>query len=455
MAQLPTEFLQRIQKQWPKEHYEAFLAALEQPLTSVRYHAKKVAVGALNNAVPWYPKAQYLPTRPSFTWDPAFQSGHYYVQEAGSMLLAPLFTAWKQEYRKTELRVLDACAAPGGKSTLLLDLLSERDDVLVSNEPISKRNAVLRQNLGKWGYTNTLVSQCDFEQDGFFPENSFDCIVVDAPCSGEGMFRKDEGAVAAWSEDNIRQCTVRQENILEHLLPLLKPGGLLLYSTCTYNYQENEDLVQECLSEAFTPFHLDFPAEWNVLPGKDQLGYRCIPGVTESEGFFISAWIKKGNASENTTTRRNKKVKPLPRVQHEDLPTQPNTTYLQYGDSVYAVSEGASAFLGEIQQSVTVKKAGLQVAQVKGKKLNPTTEWATAVTLHNPYPVYAMTTKETQAFLQGQSFSCSGLRGIHQMQWNGIPQGFAKAVGARWNNLRDKKERILSAPSEELSTLLA
>ena len=221
---------------------EAFFAALDSPApVSIRRNPNKPGIGTTvmdlptNKSVPWCPLGTYLAERPSFTNDPVFHAGGYYVQEASSMFLWQL----KPLLGESPVRALDLCASPGGKSTLLTNILPE-GSVLVSNEVIHHRANILAENMIKWGYSTGIVTEADPDRLKSAGE-TFDFILVDAPCSGEGMFRKDEAARSEWSLQNVELCARRQQRILSAAWEMLQPGGLLAYSTCTFNTLENED----------------------------------------------------------------------------------------------------------------------------------------------------------------------------------------------------------------------
>ncbi|MFM7078784.1 MAG: hypothetical protein ACKOYC_03220, partial [Bacteroidota bacterium] len=236
MINLPDIFLQRMSQQLGAD-LQAFLDGFDAPVpVSVRLNPWKL-LNAFNGSqpVPWCASGLYLKERISFTLDPLFHAGCYYVQEASSMFIEVAF----KKYTKgnTPLRVLDLCSAPGGKSTHLMSLLAP-GSLLVSNEPVPQRNSILRENLTKWGLDDVVVTQND-PKDFASLKHHFDVILVDAPCSGEGLFRKNHDTVIEWSESNLEMCSIRQQTILENVLPALKPNGLLIYSTCTYNEAEN------------------------------------------------------------------------------------------------------------------------------------------------------------------------------------------------------------------------
>ena len=272
----PAEFINDLRESLGTVRAERILPALSgEPEVSVRVNPFKMTLdglrahfGALSgDPVPWAPQeAFYLEERPSFTHDPLFHAGGYYVQEASSMYAGALFDrALEALGRRSGLRILDLCAAPGGKTTQLLSHL-DNTSVLVANEVVPARASVLAGNVARWGCSNVAVTSSD--PSCFTPLRGwFDLVVVDAPCSGEGMFRKDERAVAEWSPDNVRLCAARQRRILADVWPALLPGGFLIYSTCTFNHFEDEDNVDYAIQEYPIKNENGIDAEDRVLFG--------------------------------------------------------------------------------------------------------------------------------------------------------------------------------------------
>lgn len=242
--------------------------------------------------VPWCHTGYYLPARPSFTFDPFFHAGCYYVQEASSMFLECAFRQLTD--LAAPMKVLDLCAAPGGKSTHIQSLISDQS-LLVSNEVIRSRALVLKDNIIKWGTENTVVVNNDPSELGRL-ENYFDVIVVDAPCSGSGLFRRDPEAIEEWSPGNVALCSQRQQRILADVLPALKPGGLLLYSTCSYSREEDEEIVRWLQADrGLSSWALQLPSEWNVIASEG--GYRFWPDKVKGEGFFLACFRSQGEYS--------------------------------------------------------------------------------------------------------------------------------------------------------------
>ena len=288
---LPEAFVTQMQHQLGEEANQLF-SVLDGPSPiSIHLHPVKTNPQFVNNhPVPWHKNlGRYLEERPVFTLDPTFHAGSFYVQEASSMFIAQGFEYFFKPDQRSGLKVLDLCAAPGGKSTLLASLLPS-DAFFLANEVIQSRYQILNHNLDKWGLPNTSSSNHD-PDDFKALEGFFDFILVDAPCSGEGLFRKDENAREEWSEENVILCAGRQKRILQAAVPLLKKGGILAYSTCTYNDLENQE---NCLwlENEFNLHHEAIPltSDWGIV--SKERGYQFYPHKVRGEGFFC-AFFKK------------------------------------------------------------------------------------------------------------------------------------------------------------------
>lgn len=256
---LPIDFITRTRALLGDEYTELEKALMADVPVSIRMNPKKSDKHPEATPVPWSHWGYYLPERLSFTFDPLFQNGTYYVQEASSMFLEQAIKA----YVKDPVVCLDLCAAPGGKSTHLLSLLPE-GSVLVSNEVIRSRSYILAENIQKWGYPNHVVTNNDPAELGELT-HLFDVIVTDVPCSGEGMFRKDTDSTGEWSVANVELCASRQRRILHDIWNALKPGGLLVYSTCTYNTEEDEENIQYIIDElGAEPLSIPIDHTWGV-----------------------------------------------------------------------------------------------------------------------------------------------------------------------------------------------
>jgi 16S rRNA C967 or C1407 C5-methylase (RsmB/RsmF family) len=282
---IPESFFQRLPL--PESEMQAFRDSLrEPPPTALRLNPFKAKLVAKLERVPWCKEGVYLEKRPVFTSDPAFHAGAYYPQEASSQVMDHVVRqlALDQE----PISALDLCGAPGGKATLLRSVLHP-DSFVWANEIVPKRAKVLFENLQKWGHEGIAVSRArpaDFSD----MKAAFDLILVDAPCSGEGLFRKQPGAVEEWSLDAVEACALRQREILRDIWPSLKPGGILVYSTCTFNQMENEDTLNRLAELGGVDFpEVAMPFQ-GVSPSRERgvTGYRFWPHRVKGEGFFLA-----------------------------------------------------------------------------------------------------------------------------------------------------------------------
>ncbi|TAF50131.1 MAG: hypothetical protein EAZ62_08255, partial [Sphingobacteriia bacterium] len=278
--------------------FEAVHAQSQAP-ASLRLHPVKPSCtfDQLGEPIPWCPSGRYLPERPSYVFDPAWHAGAYYVQEASSMFLWQALSQTVGSHT-SEKWVLDLCAAPGGKSTLLQSFFL--DGMVVSNEIIKSRTAILAENSTKWGMGNDVITQNDPADFAALP-HFFDVLVIDAPCSGSGLFRRDPQAIDEWSPAQVLVCAQRQEKILAAALPCLKPGGVLIYSTCSYSLAENEALADYlALEQGLVSLTLQTDPSWNIVetsaPRSGAKGYRFYPHRLRGEGFYLSVFQKMGEA---------------------------------------------------------------------------------------------------------------------------------------------------------------
>ena len=298
---LPEDFIRETRLVMGEERFNRFMGAFdEEAPVSIRINPKflrKEERGKwkeICSKVPWCSEGYYLSGRPQFTFDPLFHAGCYYVQEAASMFVCHILNWWKA-FHFPQVTVLDMCAAPGGKSTAIRTVLPE-GSTLVSNEPIPNRAQILLENITKWGWPDCIVTN-NYPRDFRKAKARFDIILCDVPCSGEGMFRKDPDSIKEWSLQNVEKCWRLQREIVADAWECLNPGGLFIYSTCTFNIKENEENVR-WIMETYDAETLDIPTDpsWNItgslLPGFEAPVYRFIPGITRSEGLFLAVLRK-------------------------------------------------------------------------------------------------------------------------------------------------------------------
>jgi NOL1/NOP2/sun family putative RNA methylase len=426
------EVFERNTKLLLKDEYPDFIKALETPSpTSIRLN-NKIDFKPSGQQVPWCGKAYYLAERPLFTADPLFHAGAYYVQEASSMFLQQ---AIEQHFPDAQC-VLDLCAAPGGKSTLIAQQL-EKNAILVSNEIIRSRANILSENMCKWGNENTIVTNNrpkDFGKlSGFF-----DAIVIDAPCSGEGMFRKDAEAVNQWSEYNVKLCADRQKEIISSVWDALKEDGVLVYSTCTYNTAENEENIR-WLTQHFEAeiLRIQIDAEWGIV--ENEYGYRFYPHRLKGEGFFMAVLRKKERASVLHPAKKKKtkeektsvEIHSMPLVRHE------NYTVKQIDCFVYAFDkERIDTFLF-FNEQFNCLKTGLLLGEIKGKDIIPSAELALSKALDRAnVDSIPLEKEDALRFLRKENIAqpAPPKRGYYLAEYENAGLGWLKNVGNRFNN---------------------
>lgn len=448
MKKFPEDFVKRIEQQFGPES-DRFLEALQSDASlSIRINPVKWKKPINLEKVHWCSTGYYLANRPSFTLDPWFHAGAYYVQEPGSMLLEQ---AIKQIPDNGNRLFLDMCAAPGGKSTHLLSLLN-RGDLLVSNEVIRSRAVILLENIQKWGYSNIIVTNNDPKEFGNL-NDYFDVVVVDAPCSGEGLFRKDAAAIGEWSVNNTILCAARQKRIIMEAWKCLKPGGHLIYSTCTFNPAENEENLQ-WLAENNEASFIELPhaPEWGIhtIDYHGITAYQTLPHRTKAEGFFMAMVRKKGNANGN---RQNIKVMPkkwLPVTQKMAgsitnwFSGKNNYNLIQYGDTIFRFEKEWLPLVAIFEKYLNIIQVGTPVAVLKGDQPIPHPALALASQSEElNFEETELSLSDAIRFLQRENLQLNQLKNEWILvKYNGLPLGWLKNIGNRTNNYFPKEWRI-------------
>ncbi len=416
-VELPERFIEETRRVMGETRYARFAAALcEEAPVSIRRNLKKCSGLDITSAagrVPWCQEGYYLSERPAFTFDPLLHAGAYYVQEASSMFVDLVL----RQYVMQPVTMLDLCAAPGGKSTCARAALPE-GSVLVSNEPVRQRAQVLMENMQKWGYADSIVTNSypkDFRRSG----QLFDVILCDVPCSGEGMFRKDPAAVVEWSWQHVEQCWRLQREIVGEAWQCLCDGGLLIYSTCTFNTHENEENVRWIVDELGAEVQpVTTGVGWGItgslLPGFDAPVYRFIPGLTCGEGLFVAVLRKPGRSAEGKSRLRLERL---------------NVLY-----------------------------DGQPVPMVKGKTVIPAHAEALLADFdRSRYPLVELDYATAVSYLRSEAITLPAgtPTGFVAVTFLGQPLGFVKNIGNRANNLYPKEWRIKSTHiPEEYETIL-
>ena len=410
---LPADFIDYTRSLFGEERWQRYLSAFsESAPVSIRLNPFKPLTSGLSPltsfSVPWCRNAYYLSERPNFTMDPLLHAGAYYVQEASSMFLDYVIANLSPLTSHLSPLYLDLCAAPGGKSTLLRAAMPD-DAVLYSNEPDRRRANILMENMQKQGHPRVIVTNNyprDYQKSGL----SFDFILADVPCSGEGMFRKDEGTIAEWSLQNVMKCQALQRSIIEDIWPCLNDGGIMVYSTCTFNTREDEENVRwimETLGAEIIP--IETRAEWGItgslLEGFDAPVYRFIPGITCGEGLFMAILRKRGERSKVEGQRSKVEGQRL-NVLHDGMKIEP---------------------------------------MVKGRKVIPAHAEALSIaTAEEKYPRSELTKDDALRYLHHEALVLppDTPRGYVIVTYESLPLGFVNNLGTRANNLYPKEWKI-------------
>ncbi len=445
---LPESFLTYVQQVLPEKEIPLFIEALDStPTTTIRYNPQKMPTSLVGDQLSWSRYGYKLSERPSFTYDPLFHAGAYYVQDASSQILEHVLK--EHVPLGDSLRVLDLCAAPGGKSTHLLSLLSE-DSLLVSNEVIAKRSHILRENSIKWGYPNIVVTQKEAWQ--FQPlEEYFDLIVVDAPCSGEGMFRKDPDAIEEWSPELVELSAQRQRKILADIWRTLRPGGHIVYSTCTYNTKENEENVawiRDTLRAEVLPIDVD--KQWQLHTSLIGSGnaLRFFPHDNGGEGFFIAILRKSERATDQSSTKTRKKKYTTVLKEYKEHEVQ---DWLHSPEKYvfYNKEHEIAAFPKELKEDAQVLSIlsplymGVVVAEKKGKVLIPHHALSLSPMLNRKHwQSIELSLEDAVSYLRKDVLQVSGANGYGLVSYQNIPLGWLKIIGNRNNNLYPTEWRI-------------
>ncbi len=454
MRPIPEKFIERINVDLGEEQAAALCQALDgESPTSIRFNPYKIGKKPQGCGVPWNKYGMYLDQRPQFTFDTDFHAGVYYVQEAGSQFVGHLLEGMNMEGK----RVLDMCASPGGKTTLYSSLVG-LDGLVLANEIDKRRANILADNVRRWGLGNVVVSSNPPKHIANF-KCWFDVVAVDAPCSGEGMFRKSDEAREEWNESNVKMCATRQGEILREAWQSLRAGGVLIYSTCTFNKLENEGVLEE-----FSAFAEDEVAAYDDVAVEDSWGvekgsvgafqtFRFYPHRSCSEGFFVAIARKAfdTNGSQRTPKCRKPIFENVDRIGMNELPRwikQPELMHFaMVGDMCYGYYLEQFDAVKNLAEYLTVIYSGVSVGQVFKGKLKPDAALATFCGVNEEaLPCVELSEADAIKYLSKQDVDVSLFsEGLNLVKCGGSRLGFIKRIGNRANNMYPNSLRIFSS----------
>jgi len=451
---LPEAFIEQLRGLLPGE-WEALVDTItsSEPSVAVRVNeARGVDVPDGARRVPWCGQGFYLADRPSFTFDPDWHAGRYYVQDASSMFIAHVI----KHLVKDPVRYLDLCAAPGGKTTAAMQALPQ-GSLVVANEIVPPRARVLADNVIRWGSPRCVVTSNAPAQVGKMAD-FFDVIATDVPCSGEGMMRKDDEAIAQWTPALVEQCAQRQREILADVWTALRPGGLLIYSTCTYNRQENEQMADFIANElGATSLEVPIDPSWNIhgAIGSDIHGYRFMPHRVDGEGLFMAVFRKDGDGPRQVPRIKEKNTKKADEIGKNWLSAPNDYVIGQHGDLYIAVPMDMRSEVAALRSSLNVLHAGVELATVMGRKTVPHHALAMSTArAGEAFPTCEVDYPTALRYLRGESITVDGPRGHVLIAHEGAVLGLANNLGNRANNLYPKPLRILSTHTPDVKPIV-
>ncbi len=485
----PTAFEQYTKALMGEELYANFKRSMQQEPTAfirLNYYKNNLAhIIMPATQVAWYKYGYALKVRPTFTFDPLWHAGLYYVQEQSSMFLAQIINQLVHQ----PVKMLDMCASPGGKSTLARIELP-KGSTLICNEPIPLRAQILAENVQRCGHPEVIVTNNypkDFHRAGL----KFDIILCDVPCSGEGMFRKNTSAIDEWSIENVNKCQQLQREIVAEAWQCLNPGGILIYSTCTFNTKENEENVEWiCNKLGAKTIEINVKEEWNIEkelitipkslshnPSTKEGGvikscanthssnvpnynvqsiHRFIPGYHYSpnniygEGLFMVALRKEGN-QKNTKDKSNKNKSYNKQKQHQVIyPTHwlqqaENFQFEKTDNLLIAIPHTLHSQYLQAARSLHILSAGIPLCTQKGKNLIPTEALALSTHLAtNAFPHIDLSYNNALHYLCRNTLTLptNAPQGYVLVTYQNVPLGFIKNMGYRANNLYPNEWRI-------------
>lgn len=451
---LPEGFKTLISSEIGPDRAEILFSSLSgEPETSVRLNLRKHPEEPVYDGmsvVPWCDSGHYLPKRPSFTRHPLLHAGAFYVQDASSMVYE---TIVKHLAGIRPVFACDLCAAPGGKTTAILNALSD-GSVMLANDFTSSRANILKENLIKYGYPDLVVTNTDTRRLAAL-KGWFDIVTVDAPCSGEGMMRKEKEARTQWSEGLIRQCAALQRDIIENAVEMLVPGGYLIYSTCTFNTSEDEDNAA-WIADTFGLEPVD-----TGLAGKDGIQpqakgdipcLRFMPGFSRGEGLFLTVFRKpEDTPASSRSFKPKKKGKKEGKEKTDKRLTAMAESWIKgdcelinHDGHLIALSSATASLLNALPKGVRILSAGVEIGEIKGKDLIPAHALAMSTAMAHPFPEVELSKEDALLYLSKEAVTLpeNTPKGYVTVTFQGLPLGFLKNLGTRSNNLYPAEYRI-------------
>lgn len=454
---IPKAFAESLSIKFGVHQANALIESINSPLpVSIRLHPEKGRhLYESAEQIPWCPEyGRYLPERPNYIWSPEYHAGAYYSQDASCMVFSRYLTgAWDHP-----IAALDLCAAPGGKSSLIHSYLP-KGSLMVSNELIAKRNFILQENSIKWGMDNQIITKATSSDFAPFA-SEFDLVVVDAPCSGEGMFRKDPGAVEQWSESLVANCAVIQQHLVSDAWKLLAPGGMLIYSTCTFEDAENEAVIKQLLLQApeaeiiNLPGQDDFPELYKVSLNEGN-AYYCFWNRLRGEGQFLVALRKPG---EQKWHRKQKKTDKLSQKEMKEVASlfsaaraDDNSHFIRWREYIVHLNTALTDLAQRIINHLEVYKVGTRLAEVSRNGLIPAHDFLMTNSQHDEFPRIELSHSEALDFLQKKTINPGQMkvRGWNVLTYNNLNLGWGKNVGNRLNVHYPAYWKIRKAPLPE------
>lgn len=432
---------------------DAFVAAhAGDPVVSVRFNPQKIGdvSGVFDRVVEmekvnWCPHGYYLGERPSFTLDPLIHAGGYYVQEASSMFIHHALSMALGS--SMDLKALDLCAAPGGKSTLLASMPHFR--LVLANEIIQTRVSVLQENITKWGADHVLVSNndpADFHALGEY----FDCVVVDAPCSGSGLFRKDAQAAKEWSPDAVSFCASRQKRIVDAAAEVLSEGGVLLFSTCSYSKEENEDMLDYLMGKGcFASIDVGVPEQWGIVHSMSEKhnahGYRFYPDKLRGEGFFCAV-LRKISPSASSGQIPSKAVETISGKTFASawLSHPEQLVFFRKENDLFALPEAVFREMLELRSVLKLRRSGLRLGTLINDDLVPDHELAMSVRCSSETDAVDLDRSCALDYLRKNTLDAQGLdKGWKRVRYKEVCLGWIKVVQGKIKNHYPTPWRIM------------